>query len=168
MNVEEVNVVVCCAEDECYKTKLFTTLGKIAGKQDKLQITKDSDETELFLKKSVTININNKDVQVTFIDGDKDIGNNSSDILTDTVYEVDVGLVLYPHGTNNVQTYKCEAVVMKMLEIFLNVSLLVVGVINYEGGSNRPKCSRQTSQLSVYQLKDRGKISTETISPSKI
>ena len=137
MNVEEVNVVVCCAEDEGLKTKLFATLGKIAGKHDKLQIAKDSEETESFLKKSVTINFNNKDVQVTFIDGDKDIGNNSSDILTDTIYEVDVGLVLYPHSTHNVQTDKCEAVVMKMLEIFPNVSPLVVGVINYEGGSKR-------------------------------
>ena len=78
MNVEEVNVVVCCAEDEGLKTKLFATLGKIAGKHDKLQIAKDSEETESFLKKSVTININNKDVQVTFLDGDKDISNNSS------------------------------------------------------------------------------------------
>ena len=161
MNVEEVNVVVCCAEDEGLKTKLFATLGNIAGTQDELQIAKDSEETESFLKKSVTININNKDVQVTFIDGDKNIGNNSSDILTDTVYEVDVGLVLYPHSTNIVQTDRCEAVVMKMLEIFPNVSPLVVGVINYEGGSNRPKYSRQTSHSSVYQLKDRGKLSTE-------
>ena len=70
MNVEEVNVVVCCADDERYKTSLFATLGKIAGTQDELQIAKDSEETESFLKKSVTININNKDVQVTFIDGD--------------------------------------------------------------------------------------------------
>ena len=161
MNVEEVNVVVCCAEDEGYKSKLFATLGKISGKQDKLHIVKDNEETESFLKKSVTIDFNNKDVQVTFIDGGKDIGSNSSDILTDTIYDVDVGLVLYPLGTHNVQTEKCEAVVMKMLEIFPNVSPLVVGVINYEGGSNRPKYSRQTSQSSVYQLKDRGKISTE-------
>ena len=161
MNVWEVNVVVCCAEDECYKTKLFTTLGKISGKQDKLQIAKDSEETESFLKKSVTINFNNKDVQVTFIDGDKDIGNNSSDILTDTIYEVDVGLVLYPHGTNNVNSDKCEAVVTKMLEIFPNVSPLVLGIVDNEGGFHRPKLSRQTSQSSVYQLKDRGKFSTE-------
>ena len=159
----EVNVVVCCVEGKNYKKCLFNTLGKLSerhkNRTSRTNIEND-EECKSLLNISVDVNYNNKDTQVTFIDGNLN-EENSSEFFTDTIYEVDMVLVLYPYGMSSLVADECDDIVKNMIGRFPKVYPVILGVINSEARSGKSKLSKQASNSS----EGHGKLSTAIMKP---
>ena len=76
-----------------------------------------------FLRVSVNENYENKDVEITFLDGDENLQSESSDALTDNIYHIDLVLVLYPFGRIAVVQDRCDEILQGASDIMSLVNV---------------------------------------------
>ena len=156
METGEVNVAVFSIDEVKKKEDFFKTIKTIGDTITPAKSGSAIVNTHSSLKASMTLNLDSKEYQVTFIDGDKNIGSNSSDILTDTIYDVGIGLVLFSHRSNPLIVEKCENVLLKILDRYPNSTPIMLEVIANEEGVHRQRSIRQSFQPPTHGKQSQG------------
>ena len=134
METREVNVAVFSIDESKKKEDLFKTIKTVTDSITQVKSKSTIANIQSSLKASLTLNFDSKDYKVTFIDGDINIESNSSDILTDTIYDVNIGLVLYAHRSNHLILEKCEHTLLRILDRYPNSTpIMLEAIVHGEG-----------------------------------